>query len=145
MKITFSKAAKQKLQRLGVDVVYLIGSRALGLQRPNSDFDLAVVMHNPSKLQKHELKMYDELYKIFSATLPKIPVASPYPYNIINIDIIFLQKAPLYYALEAAKNGKILFEISAQLRTAFEEKNIQEYADIEPLLKSHEQVILAAI
>lgn len=133
---------KSKLKKLGVGIVYLIGSRATGNQRINSDFDFAVVMKDMKKISKGTLEMYNELYDIFSDAIPKIHVDLPFPDNMIELDIVFLHTAPLYYAMEAVQRGKILFETSASFRADFEQKTILEYTDMEPFIRNHGNIIL---
>lgn len=144
MKLKLSNSAKNELKRLGVAVVYLIGSRATGAARRNSDYDFAVVMQKKESLRNEQL-LYDKLYEILSKTLPKGKSKNAYPNNMINIDIIFLQTAPLYYTIEARDNGKVLFEISPIFRADFEERATLEYLDFEPFRRYQEFATLKMI
>ena len=143
--IKFDSNTKTRLKKLGVGVIYLIGSRATQNTRPNSDFDFAVVMKGTKKLSKGTLNLYHKLYQIFSDAVPKLHVKLPFPDNMIEIDIVFLQTAPLYYSIAARDKGIILYEISPRFRASYEERITNEYMDFEPLRREQETAILAMI
>lgn len=143
--IRFDGKMKTKLKKLGVGVIYLIGSRAITNARPNSDFDFAVVMKDPKKLSKGTLNLYHELYQIFSDAVPNIRIKLPFPDNMIEIDIVFLQTAPLYYSIAARDKGIVLYEISPRFRANYEAQITNEYMDFEPLRREQEAAILSMI
>lgn len=143
--IRFDNKMKTKLKKLGVGVIYLIGSRAMENARANSDFDFAVVMKDSKKLSKGTLDLYHKLYQIFSDAVPDIHIKLPFPDNMIEIDIVFLQTAPLYYSIAARDKGKVLYEISPLFRADYEEQITNEYMDFEPLRREQETAILSMI
>lgn len=136
--ITFSEVVQKKLKKAGVAVVYLIGSQAEGLARQDSDTDFGIVMADPkakaSLMKKEHAELHQTLYEILEKTIPHS-----------NLDIIFLDTAPLYYSIAARDRGKVLFEIDPQFRARFEEKITLEYADFEPLRREQEEVTLKMI
>ena len=137
MKIRLSPVLQKELKKQGVGVVYLMGSRALGVARKDSDVDFGIVMKEKKRL-KNESKLHSALYKLLSSCLSPKDKAK-------DIDVIFLDTAPLYYAISARDEGKVLFEISSQLRANFEERATMDYADFEPFRREQEKVTLAMI
>lgn len=137
MKIKFSAFIQRELKKQGVGVVYLIGSRATGMARTDSDVDFAIVMKEKKQL-KTTLKLHEILYALLSKSLKPQDKAK-------DIDVIFLDTAPLYYAIAARDEGQILFEISPHFRLNFEEKITLDYADFEPFRREQERVTLAMI
>ncbi len=135
MSMKLTKTARNKLKKLGVGLVFLIGSQATGIARKTSDFDFGIVMNNPRTLKKGKSKLYEELEAILSESIPPL----------IGLDIVFLQEAPLYYAKDAIAEGKILFQISPIFLADFREKTMLEYADIEPQIRAHEKIVLSRI
>lgn len=137
IKLSSSISIQRELKKQGVGVVYLIGSRAIGMARPNSDVDFAIVMKEKKQL-KNTLKLHETLYALLSKCLKPRDKAK-------DIDVIFLDTAPLYYAIAARDEGQVLFEISPHFRLDFEEKITLDYADFEPFRREQERVTLAMI
>lgn len=146
MKIKFSSQIKEKLREIGVDIVYLIGSRASATERNNSDFDFAVLMNGNQYIRNYST-LYNNLYAIFSdAVLDHFRTGkSLYSKDIYAIDIVFLNKAPLYYSIAARDHGKALFFSTPQLMANFEEKITLQYADFAYFRKEQESVTLSMI
>lgn len=126
------KAHKDKLEELGVAIVYLFGSSATGLKNKESDIDIGVVLENG--LLTNKLELYTSLYVLFSKIFPKK-----------EIDIVFLNEAPLSSQFEAIKYGKVLYEKNTNLRLQFEELTMLKYADFLPIEEEMERVILQRI
>lgn len=145
MNIKLSKIAHNKLKKLGVGLVFLIGSRATGTARKNSDFDFGIVMKNPETLKKRKNKLYEELETILTEVIPPNKNGLKNRENLIGLDIVFLQEAPLYYAKDATNEGKILFESSPVFHADFKEKIMLEYGDMEPIIRAHGEVVLSQI
>jgi len=127
----FSSKAISKMKKLKVGIVYLYGSYAEKVNRYNSDFDLGVVFQDLAVL-KNSLRLYSELYDLFSNELPVTFQK--------EVDIVFLQRAPISLKFEAINKGKVLFETSPYLRVKFEEEVIRKYLDFAPYLKEYEKV-----
>ena len=83
---------EKSLQKIGVKALVLFGSRAQGLARSDSDFDFGVIAMDSKEI-------YDQLYNFLSAKINKL----------VNIDIVFLNKAPLELAAHTAKYGQLLY------------------------------------
>ncbi len=137
MKIKFSPSLQKKIKKQGAGVIYLMGSRAVGVARKDSDVDFGIIMKEKKRL-KNEAALHNTFYKLLSSCLSTKDKAK-------DIDVVFLDTAPLYYAISARDEGKVLFEISPQFRANFEEKATMDYADFEPFRREQEKVTLAMI
>ena len=128
---------KQELEKLGVAAVYLFGSRAEGMAGKLSDFDVAVLFRDPAIARANTNELYNKLYDIFSDTFD----ASGFK----NIDIVFLERAPLELQFDVIRHGKILCEISRDIRTDFEHRAAMLYFDFKPLLEYFNEQVLAKV
>lgn len=127
---------KKKLKQLGVASVYLFGSRAKGIQHPQSDFDIGVLLSNPALLMKESTQnLYQDLYEILS----------DFYKTMVDIDIVFLQETTGQLRYHVVKEGKILFDIEPKIRRRFEDNTILEHADFEPYRKEFNQRLMTSI
>src|SRR3972149_7630751 len=95
------KLRRYKMRELGVLAVYLFGSETEGTTTIRSDIDIGVVLKNPKNLEDMRPlynALYSELSKLFKPTFLR------------ELDIVFLQKAPLSLQYNAITRGKILYE-----------------------------------
>jgi predicted nucleotidyltransferase len=132
-RMEFTKHIIEKLENLGVGLVYFFGSRAMGNQSPKSDADLGVVFFN-RLLLNDSLKIYKALYKSFSK--------APFLSKDIELDIILLQLAPITLQFEVINLGRILYESSSTFRANYEEYVMKQYIDMKPKLDEFEYVTL---
>ena len=130
-KIFINKSQIKRLKDSGVSLVYIFGSYAEGKSLPLSDIDVGVIFTDESKMKEDIGRIYNGLYDIFTDVFPGR-----------NIDIVFLQNAPLELRFDAVSHGKILYESTREERLDFEEKTTLFYADFKPILKEINQVIL---
>lgn len=134
--ISFSKEHQDALRALGVEVVYLFGSRALGVAQDTSDYDVGVVFRDPEAIADHQLETYQKLYAIVSEYLPD-RLGGTHP------DLSLLQFANA--ALEmSAIDGVVLFETDSKFRLAYEEDVIKRYDDYRYLRNMYEEATFAA-
>lgn len=134
--ISFSEEHKNALRALGVEVVYLFGSRTLGTAHDTSDYDVGIVFNDPEAIADHQLEIYQTLYAILSEYLLD-RLGSTHP------DLSFLQFANA--ALEmSAIDGVVLFEIDPRFRLAYEEGVIKRYDDYRYLRNVYEEATFAA-
>lgn len=126
------KLLMNKLNGSGVAVAYLFGSSATGLKHKKSDIDIGIIFKNG--LPESTLMTYTKLYTLFSEIFPDK-----------EIDIVFLEDAPLSLQFEAIKYGKVLYEKDTNLRLDYEEKTMLKYADFLPLEEEMERTILERI
>jgi predicted nucleotidyltransferase len=125
------KDVKKKLEELGILVVYVFGSRAIGRESRLSDLDLGVVLKTPVP-GKDTRSLYTKLYQLFSAIYPSSK----------KVDIVFLQSAPLSLQYYAVKEGKILFEEDSRLRADYENMVVKQYLDFRPVLDFFDRVTM---
>lgn len=126
------KLHKHKLYELGVAVAYLFGSSITGLAGKQSDVDIGIVFENG--LPENTLEIYTQLYKVFSQIFPAK-----------EVDIVFLNDAPLSLQFEAIKYGRVIYEKDVNFRLRFEEQTMLKYADFLPIEKEMERAIIQRI
>jgi len=133
MDITFNREDTKQLRALGVEAVYLFGSRAVGRETPRSDFDFAVLMAKTGHRRGDEV--YDKLYDLLSPHCPR---------TLDNdvIDIVFLRDAPLELQMHIIRYGRVLYDAAPRSRANFEARTTLLYADYRPLLDIFDDAIL---
>ncbi len=136
MKFIIPSRQLKALRDLGVQTLYLFGSRAQNSAGPLSDYDFAVLMK--SKGHKRGGAAYNALYDVLS------PLCKRTLKNDV-MDIIFLNEAPLELRMHVVRYGKVLCDSVPRERLAFEERTVLEYADYRPLLDIFDKTILASL
>jgi len=129
MEITLDKNIIERLKELKIAILYLFDSYGSETQKEDSDIDLGIVFENTEVL-RDSLKIYEELYLIFSKMFDR------------EIDIVFLDKAPLTLKFEVVVTGKIIYSISEEFVYEYKERIIKEYIDFKPLLDEQDRVLL---
>lgn len=114
--------SKTKLRKLGISIVYLFGSKAVGTSSPMSDTDIGVVLKEPTV--KDTRILYNALYGLFVEQYPTT-----------ELDIVFLQTAPLPLQYHAVKDGKVLFEEDPGFTADYVAYVINAYLDFKPILE----------
>lgn len=134
--ITLSKTDQNNLLALGVQALYLFGSRAQGIEGPLSDYDFGVLM--ASEGHKRGGKVYDAIYDILSPLCPR---------TLENdiIDIVFVRDAPLELRFNIIRYGKVLFDENPRERGRFEDNTTMLYCDYRPILDMFDKAILASL
>jgi predicted nucleotidyltransferase len=122
---------KEKFQELGVSLVYIFGSSAENLDRPDSDIDIGVILKKMPAEGAQTSEIYNQLYDILTDLFPGK-----------KIDIVFLEKANLELRFDVISHGRIIFESSPETRLNFEEKTSILYADFKPHLNEFNRAIL---
>lgn len=115
--LSFSPSEEASLRKLGISAVVLFGSQARGHAQSGSDYDIGVLG------KVHESAVHDSLYDMLE---PKIG-------SLVNIDIVFLDKAPLELAMHVVRYGSVLFETKRGVFAGFKEMTIDRYADFAPI------------
>jgi len=112
---------RQILESYGIVAVYLFGSRAMGGVQTHSDFDLAVLFgnHHPDK---HNLTLRLVLAEELSQRLGE------------QVDLIFLQGAPIFMRYEIITTGRVMFCMDDVFRTDFEDIVYRDYLDFKPFM-----------
>jgi len=123
------KALKEELTELGILIVYLFGSKAIGKGSPLSDVDIGVVCKE-SMGDRDTRPLYNRLSELFSDL---------YPHS--RLDIVFLQTAPLALHFFAIKDGKVIFAVDPRFTADYENRMIQQYLDFRPVLDFFDRIV----
>ncbi len=126
-----------ELQRLGIDVVYLFGSRAEGVAGPSSDIDIGIVLNNPIPKHKPITALYNDVFYVLEDCFDMS--------NFRTMDIVFLQRASLELQCDVVRHGKVLFESSPETRMQYEERILLLYSDFRPLLQQFNEAVLERV
>ena len=128
------KSINSKLKKIPeILAVYLFGSSIYGKKGKLSDLDVGVVFKEPNKFlddPKKSLKIYEQLFDVFA----------PLVENTNQLDLVFLQKAPLALQKEAVVKGKLIYD-QKKGASEYEEKALLKYADIKPIMSEFYQEI----
>lgn len=135
--ITLNNQEKIALEKIGVDALILFGSQAQNLAGPMSDFDFGALLHNNKDyfLPDSKKLIYDVIYDMLSQKINKL----------VNIDIVFLEQAPMELQNHVANCGVVLYQTNPFMFAQFREKVINQYTDFEPLRNIFHKAILARI
>lgn len=124
-KLTNALASSQIAELLlenGVGAVYLFGSHVKGIERPESDIDIGVVLLMPA-FPDEARRIYDNILEAISDAISTV---SPK-----TVDLVILQHASLALQFEVVVDGKVLFEVSPCFSLNYTESVIKEYADFD--------------
>lgn len=142
MGITLTPQQEKELTVLGVATLYLFGSHAQGVAGPLSDYDFAVLLHDPALLRVPAKKeaLYDALYTLLSPLCPR---------DLTNdvIDIVFLdeRRTSLELQMNVIRNGTVLFDGDPRRRADFTEVVMERYCDFRPILDLFDRTILQSV
>lgn len=136
MAVKLNTAQKMKLDRLGVQALYLFGSRAQGRSSPLSDYDYGVLLADKGHSRLDAL--YHQLYAMLSEISPR---------QLKNdvLDIVFLRDAGLELCFHVIRYGVLVHETDTRARLAFEEKTMSLYCDYRPVLNLFDRTIVDAL
>lgn len=127
-----------RLRQLGVAVLYLFGSHAEGLATSASDIDVGVLFSPDSlPLPENKTELYNALYDVFTDVFDMS--------GFRDIDIVFLDQAPLELQFDVITHGRVLFETDSDIRLDFEERVAALYRDFRPLLNEFNRGVLQRI
>ena len=129
----FKKDTRKILKKMSISLIYLFGSSITGTQRAESDIDIGVVFEKPDRI-KNTMIIFEELYLSLSPVFPDR-----------DLDIVFLDFAPLALQFEVVTTGKVIYRVSRELEYDYKEKIIKEYIDFKPLLDIQDQILLERI
>ncbi|HCU22267.1 MAG TPA: hypothetical protein DF698_05160 [Candidatus Atribacteria bacterium] len=129
----FKKDTRKILKKLNISLIYLFGSSIIGTQREESDIDIGVVFEKPEGI-KNTMILFEELYQSLSQDFPDR-----------DLDIVFLDFAPLTLQFEVVTTGKVIYRVSREFEYDYKEKIIKEYIDFKPLLDVQDQILLERI
>lgn len=146
MELSFSQKHIASFEKMGILAIYLFGSRAQGNTHPLSDVDIGVIFEKPeqyknpasgenlssrfTRSKNKTMEPYSALYDIFTDVLPKEYLQKRFELKEHEVDIVFLQFAPLNLQFEATRNGKILYEEDIEKRLDYEEYVLKKNCDL---------------
>ncbi len=130
LKIKFSKKQIKQIEKIGVETIYLFGSCAKGISHTLSDVDIGIVFAEAEKYRGKTMDAYLKLYNIFTDILPKEYLRRRFKVRAHDMDIVFLQSAPVSLQFNAIRGAKILYEKDRKKRLEYEEYVIKEYLDL---------------
>jgi hypothetical protein len=111
-----------------VALAYLYGSAASGRATPLSDVDIALVMEeqefDPAQRLELELKIEDQLVQAC---------------EIAELDVRFINQAPIMVRGEVVTNGILLYSRDEIFRVEFESSTRSEYFDFMPVAAMHQK------
>jgi len=126
---------KAQLKKMGVELIYLFGSFAEGFATTHSDIDIGIVFKNPRRYERNTLKAFVSLHRLFSGVYFTCP----------EVDIVFLQFAPIALQAKAVMRGQLLFESERGAHVRYIEAVMRHRADLQFFLDRHQQAILARV
>ena len=133
--VKLSQEVTGVLRALGVEALYLFGSRAQGNAASSSDFDFGLLFED-GKLPRSQCG--EEYQKIYDLLQDCVTVTT-------DIDIVFLEQAPLQLRYHVVRYGQVLLDANPLKRGRFEERTAEEHADFEPYRRLFEEATLARI
>lgn len=136
-KLKFNVEEKKLLESFGIEAVILFGSHARGSAGPLSDFDFGVLLATPifQLGMRERKKIYDALYDLLSSKIKQL----------IDIDIVFLNIAPMELQSHAAKYGVPVYEKNIHSFSRFRERVMDLYSDFAPLRSIFHEAIIDRI
>ncbi len=105
---------EQELKQLGALAVYLIGSRARGQERADSDIDIAVVVQDRQKA---------DLRQILAVLTEKFPPEK------LHLSLVDLAHTSPLFLYQIAKEGQLLFTSDENFPSLFAAQAMQRYFD----------------
>jgi predicted nucleotidyltransferase len=106
-------------------LAYLFGSQANGTAGPQSDYDIALLVRQPSLAL--QARLAHEIGIILGTD---------------RVDVVFLNRAPVELAYAVIVQGQLLYQRSVAERVEFEAKVLSLYADYLPILRRQREEIL---
>jgi len=105
-----------------VIAVYLFGSYAEGMARPDSDVDIAVIIEPlPADTLEYRMKIMEDTRKLIK----------------IETEIVILNESPRLLQFQVIQKGRVLYEKSADQRALFEMGTAGRYYDYKRYFDFH--------
>lgn len=121
--IKLNASQQNKLKKAGIVALFLFGSKALKIDGPLSDTDIAVLLNN--RIPDDQILRKSAEYE--SQLINILP-------NIKDIEVTLLNSAPIGLQATVLKEGKLLFCSDYQKLVEFKEKTIIKASDLLPFL-----------
>ena len=115
---------------MGIDVIYLFGSYAQGREHVLSDIDIGIIFRDPEKYKGKTMDVYLKLYDILTDVLPKEYLERRFKMKEHELDIVFLQFAPIALQFNVIRNNKVLYEKDENRTLQYQEYILKRYLDL---------------
>jgi len=129
------KLQKRKLKEIAkkykIADIYLFGSKVLGFERKESDFDIAIRF-------KGELPKPKEIGKIYGGPFCQLQEI----FKGKKIDLVFIQELPLHFQFKILTEGKLIFSENLEDSLNFLEKIANLYRDYKFFIDEYFEGIL---
>jgi len=109
-----------------VDLAYLFGSRAAGVEGPISDFDIAV-LYSESQPSILRYELAHELKTVLKTDL---------------VDLVVLNNAPIELRYAVIATGIVAYGATVETRVEYEALTLSRYGDFLPVLRNQREDIL---
>lgn len=106
------------LKAQGIGLVIVFGSKVAGISHGKSDIDIGVVFLDGKKRTEKPVEVYGSLHEEFSKKFKNE-----------NIDVVYLQEAPLSLQYKAIKEGVVLYQKSPTILADYKEGVLKKYFD----------------
>jgi predicted nucleotidyltransferase len=127
------KKLKEIAKKYKIADIYLFGSRVLGFERKESDFDIAVRfkggLPKPKEIGKIYGDLFSELQEVFKGK---------------KIDLVFIQELPLHFQFKILTEGKLIFSENLEDSCNFLERIANLYRDYKFFIDEYFEGILKA-
>ena len=130
----FSKIKlKETVKEYKIAEIYFFGSRLLGLERPESDFDIAVRFEQGLPEPEKRWRIYGDLFSDLQAC-----------FKGKKIDLVFLEEVPLHFQFKIVTEGELIYSENLEDSYNFKEKVINFYRDYKFFIDEYFRGILEA-
>ena len=118
MEITAIKLDKNILQDQKIGLVLVFGSKITGFSHSKSDIDIGIVFFDKIRKKEKPVEVYGILHEEFIKK-----------FKTNNIDIVYLEEAPLSLQYKAVRDGVVLYENSPVFFANYKENILKKYFD----------------
>jgi predicted nucleotidyltransferase len=130
-KLVYNKLDSKMMERQGVGLVIVFGSRITGVLHPKSDVDIGIVFFDSTIKRKQPVEVYGTIYEELTKKL-----------SVKNIDIVYLEESPLSLQYKAVNDGIVLYEVSPVFFADYKENVLKKYFDFKFFENIFNQAIL---
>ena len=134
--VKFKLEQKDQLKKMGVIGVYLFGSQVEKIAGALSDLDVGVVFDHPETRSDRSLKMYNDLYRLFSEVFAN---------ESVPLDVVFLQFTPPSLQYRAVRDGKVIYNPDHNRRFYYEAEVLGRHADLQHFYRLSHNALMARI
>jgi len=131
MKIKTIKLNKNILQNQKIELVIVFGSKVTGFSHSKSDLDIGIVFFDKIRKKEKPVEVYGVLYEEFIKK-----------FKTENIDIVYLEEAPLSLQYKAVRDGIVLYEDSPVSFADYKENILKKYFDFKYFENIFNQAII---